>query len=127
MRSLPVSILMLLLTFQVGMAQEEKWKEHEAGKELTTFLIEREIPNIGESTAADLKGISQKSCGVLKKMDSERIQWIHSYVAENKIYCIYKAESEELIRDHASEGGFPVNSVTVVSDVISPKTAEDQY
>lgn len=126
MKSLQALILALLFCVQFGMAQEKKSKDHKAEKQLTTYLIEREIPDAGKFTPADLQGISQKSCSVLKKMDANKIQWIHSYVAENKIYCIYKAENEELLREHASEGGFPINSVTVVSSVISPETAEGQ-
>ncbi|MCM8568789.1 DUF4242 domain-containing protein [Gramella jeungdoensis] len=126
MKSLQALILVLLFCVQFGMAQEKKSKDHEGDKALTTYVIEREIPDIGESTPADLTGISQKSCSVLKEMDADKIQWIHSYVAENKIYCIYKAENEDLLREHASKGGFPINSISVVSDVISPKTAEGQ-
>lgn len=124
MKSLQTLILALLFCGQFGMAQEKKSEDHKAEKQLTTYLIEREIPDAGKFTPADLQGISQKSCSVLKKMDANKIQWIHSYVAENKIYCIYKAENEELLREHASEGGFPINSVTVVSSVISPETAD---
>ena len=90
--------------------------------EMKTFLIEREIPDAGKLTAEQLKSISQKSCSVLKEM-GPRIQWIHSYVAGNKIYCIYKAESEESIREHAKKGGFPANTIVEVASVISPATA----
>jgi hypothetical protein len=90
--------------------------------EMKTYVIEREIPNAGKLTPAELKGISQTSCGVLKEM-GPKIQWIHSYVAGNKIYCIYKAENAELIKEHAKKGGFPANSVVEVSSVISPATA----
>jgi Protein of unknown function (DUF4242) len=90
--------------------------------EMKTYVIEREIPGAGKLTAEQLKAISQTSCGVLKEM-GPRIQWIHSYVTGNKIYCIYKAENEELIREHAKKGGFPANSISEVSSVISPATA----
>ncbi len=126
MKNLITSILALILCVQVGLAQEKKLEDHPSDKELNTYLIEREIPDAGKFTQADLQGISKKSCSVLDNMDSEKIQWVHSYVAENKIYCIYKAENEELLRAHASEGGFPINSVTIVSNVISPKTAENE-
>ena len=89
---------------------------------MKTYLIEREIPDAGKLTAEELKGISQKSCSVLKEM-GPRIQWIQSYVTGNKITCIYKAESEELIREHAKKGGFPANTITEVASVISPATA----
>jgi len=91
--------------------------------EMKTYLIEREIPGAGKLTADQLKGISQTSCNVLKEM-GPRIQWIHSYVTGNKIYCIYKAENEELIREHAKKGGFPANSIIEISSVISPATAD---
>jgi hypothetical protein len=90
--------------------------------EMKTYVIEREIPNAGKLTPEQLKAISQTSCNVLKEM-GPRIQWIQSYVTGNKIYCIYKAESEELIREHAKKGGFPANSIAQVSSVISPATA----
>lgn len=90
---------------------------------MNTYLIEREIPDAGKLTAEQLKGISQKSCSVLKDMGPD-IEWIHSYVTGNKIYCIYKAKSAELIREHAAKGGFPANIITQVSTVISPATAQ---
>jgi len=90
--------------------------------EMKTYVIEREIPNAGKLTPEQLKAISQTSCNVLKEM-GPRIQWIQSYVTGNKIYCIYKAESEELIREHAKKGGFPANAIAQVSSVISPATA----
>jgi len=91
--------------------------------EMKTWLIEREIPDAGKFTAEQLKGISQKSCSVLAEM-GPGIQWIHSYVTGNKIYCIYKAENAELIKEHAKKGGFPANSIVEVGTVISPATAK---
>ena len=91
---------------------------------MKTYLIEREIPDIGKTSSEDLVGISKKSCGVLDKMDADKIKWEHSYVAENKIYCIYKATDPKYLREHAEKGGFPINSITEVADVISPATAE---
>ncbi|HEX6334326.1 MAG TPA: DUF4242 domain-containing protein [Flavisolibacter sp.] len=90
---------------------------------MKTFVIEREIPGVGQLSAAELKAISQTSCGVLKEM-GPRIQWIHSYVTGNKIYCIYMAENEELVREHARKGGFPANFVNETFAIISPATAE---
>lgn len=87
------------------------------------YVIEREIPGAGKLTADELKGISEASCNVLRKMGSE-IQWIHSYVAEDKIYCVYVAPNEEMVREHARLGGFPANSVSRVSTIIDPVTAE---
>ena len=86
------------------------------------FVIERDIPGAGKLTAEQLKSISQTSCTVLKEM-GPKIQWIQSYVTGNKIYCVYKAESEELIREHAKKGGFPANAIIEISSVISPATA----
>lgn len=87
------------------------------------YVIEREILGAGKLTSEELRGISEASCNVLRKMGSE-IQWIHSYVAENKIYCVYVAPNEEMIREHAKLGGFPANSVSRVSTIIDPVTAE---
>ncbi len=90
--------------------------------EMKTYVIEREIPDAGKLTAEQLKAISQTSCSVLKEM-GPKIQWLHSYVTGNKIYCVYKAENEELIREHAKKGGFPANSISEVATIISPATA----
>lgn len=87
------------------------------------YIIEREIPGAGKLTAEELKSISQTSCGVLRNMGPEII-WQHSYIAADKIYCVYIAPNEELIREHASKGGFPANSVMKVSNIIDPSTAE---
>ena len=87
------------------------------------YVIEREIPGAGKLTTEELKSISQTSCGVLRNMGPE-IMWQHSYVAADKIYCVYIAPNEAMIREHASKGGFPANSVTEVSTIIDPSTAE---
>ncbi len=87
------------------------------------FIIERQIPNAGNLSADELKGISRKSREVLCILGSD-IQWIHSYVAGDKIYCIYLAPSEELIREHARLGGFPANTITEISNIIDLSTAE---
>lgn len=92
-------------------------------KEMKTYLIEREIPGAGKFTPADLKGISQTSCGVLKDLGPQ-IKWIHSYVVSDKIYCVYQAENEQLIRDHGAKGGFPVTNIMEIGSTISPATAE---
>jgi hypothetical protein len=91
---------------------------------MKTYLIERDIPDAGKLTPDQLKSISKTSCKVLKEMGPE-IQWIQSYVTGNKIFCVYKAENEELIRTHAKKGGFPANQITEISTVISPATARD--
>lgn len=90
---------------------------------LKTYLIEREIPDAGKLTPAQLKTISQTSCAVLKQMGPS-IQWIQSYVTGNKIYCVYKAENAELIKEHAKKGGFPANNIIEIANVISPATAQ---
>ena len=87
------------------------------------FVIEREIPNAGKLSPEELRGISQKSCGVLRNLGPQ-IQWVHSYVTDNKIYCVYRAPNEEVIREHARLGGFPANKVSQVRTMIDPTTAE---
>lgn len=87
------------------------------------YVIEREIPDAGKLTPEQLKAISQTSCGVLSKLGSE-IQWVHSYVTDDKIYCVYNAPNEEMVYEHAKQGGFPANSVAKVSTIIDPVTAE---
>lgn len=87
------------------------------------YVIEREIPGAGKLTAGQLKAISQTSCGVLSKMGPQ-IQWVNSYVTGDKIYCIYIAPNETMVREHAAQGGFPANSVSEVAAIIDPTTAE---
>jgi hypothetical protein len=87
------------------------------------YVIERAIPGIGAAKAAELQAISQKSCGVLQELGPE-VQWVHSYVTGDKIYCVYNAANEELVREHAKRGGFPATSVSRVLAVIDPTTAE---
>ena len=87
------------------------------------FVIERSIPGIGAAKMAELQAVSQKSCSVLQALGPD-IQWLQSYVTTDKIYCVYIAPNEELIREHARRGGFPANSVARVSTIIDPTTAE---
>lgn len=87
------------------------------------YVIEREIPGAGKLSPQQLKEIAETSCGVLIKMGPE-IQWIHSYVTDNKIYCVYIAPNKEMVYEHAKQGGFPANSVSEVSAIIDPVTAE---
>ena len=91
--------------------------------DLKTYLIERDIPGAGQLQAADLKGISQKSCSVIKEL-GPGIVWLQSYVTGDKIFCVYQASNEMLLREHAKKGGFPVTSITEINNTISPKTAE---
>jgi len=87
------------------------------------YVIEREVPGAGSLSTAELQAISQKSCGVLKDLGSS-IQWLHSYVTGDKIYCIYIAPNEELVREHAAKGGFPANRIERITTIIDPTSAE---
>jgi Nickel responsive protein SCO4226-like len=90
---------------------------------LPKYLIEREVPGAGTLSPEQLKGLSQKSCGVLNNLGPQ-IQWIHSYVTGDKIYCVYLSPNENLIREHARQGGFPANSISEIKTIIDPSTAE---
>lgn len=87
------------------------------------FVIESEMPGVGQLDTADLKGASETSCSVLRDLGPD-IQWVHSYVTDDKIYCIYRAPNEQIIREHAERGGFPADTVSQVRSVIDPTTAE---
>ena len=87
------------------------------------YVIERELPGAGQLSTGDLKAISQKSCGVLSNLGPQ-IQWVHSYVTGDKIYCIYNAPNEEMVREHAIQVGFPANRISRVTTIIDPTTAE---
>jgi len=87
------------------------------------FVIERAINGIGAAKVEELRAISQKSCSVLHELGPD-VQWVHSYVTGDKVYCVYNAASEELVREHARRGGFPADSVAKVSAIIDPTTAE---
>ncbi len=87
------------------------------------YVIEREIPGLGKWSADQLRAASQKSCGVLNKLGPQ-VQWLHSYVTDDKLYCVYIAPDAELVREHAKQGGFPANRVSQVRAVVDPTTAE---
>ncbi|HEY4930832.1 MAG TPA: DUF4242 domain-containing protein [Terriglobales bacterium] len=87
------------------------------------YVIERNIPGAGSLKPEELHAISQKSCGVLRNMGPQ-IQWVHSYVTADKIYCVYIAPDEQSVREHAQQGGFPANSISEVKAIIDPTTAE---
>jgi hypothetical protein len=87
------------------------------------FVIERDIPEAGRLSSQQLQAISQKSCGVLREMGAQ-IQWVQSYVADDKIYCIYVAPDEDAVRKHAQQSGFPANRISRICSVIDPTTAE---
>jgi len=125
--SMTMTLLSLILMFgsltaYTQTASISKTKNEKSMKTMNTYVIEREIPNAGNLTAADLQGIAQKSCSVLKELGPD-IEWVQSYVTDNKIFCIYRAENEEILRTHAMKGGFPINSVHLLSTIISPSTA----
>jgi hypothetical protein len=87
------------------------------------YVIERDIPNVGSTKPEDLQAISQKSCNVLDQL-GPKIQWVQSYVTGDKIYCVYNAPNEEMIREHAKRGGFPANKISEVKAIIDPITSE---
>ena len=87
------------------------------------FVIEREMPGVGQLGSAELQGASQTSCSVLRNLGPD-IQWVHSYVTDDKIYCIYRAPNEQMIREHAERSGLPANNISRVRTIIDPTTAE---
>ena len=124
MKTIKLVLVLIVFTLNYTQAQEkETQKTIKSNDTMKTYVIERNIPGAGELTAEQLKGISQTSCSVLKEM-GPKIEWQHSYVTGDKVYCVYKAENVELIEEHAKKGGFPANSVNEVKTVISPATAE---
>ena len=124
MKTIKLVLVLIVFTINYSQAQEnENQTTIKNNDTMKTYVIERNIPGAGELTAEQLKGISQTSCSVLKEM-GPKIEWQHSYVTGDKVYCVYKAENKELIEEHAKKGGFPANSVSEVTTVISPATAE---
>jgi len=117
------STMLLAFTFFSVTNASAQSKTDNKNPELKTYLIERDIPGAGQLQPADLKGISQKSCSVIKEL-GPGIVWLQSYVTGNKIFCVYQAENEALLKEHAKKGGFPVTAVTEISSTICPKTAE---
>jgi hypothetical protein len=88
------------------------------------YLIEREIPGAGRMSPQQLQAVAEKSCSVLRKLGPQ-IQWVHSYVTQDKIYCVYIAPNEQMVREHASQGGFPADRVSQIDTVIDPTTSEN--
>jgi len=114
---------LLFLSFSnLGMTQSIASQSNKQ-EVLSTYLIEREIPGAGELTQLQLQGISKNSCAVIKEI-GPKIEWLHSYVTDDKVYCIYKAANEDIIREHAEKGGFPVNKISLLVTTIGPATAE---
>ena len=122
-------ILAIALTTFNSMGQEKSatdlLRAEAATENQNMYVIEREIPGAGNLSAEELQAISQTSCGVLDKMGSD-IKWLHSYVTGDKIYCVYMATNEDMVREHAKQGGFPANSVAAVATIIDPSTAGDK-
>lgn len=96
----------------------------ERKKNMPKYVIERELPGAGNLTPDQVLAISQKSCSVLNSL-GPKIQWLHSYVTDDKIYCVYIAPNEEMVREHAKQGGFPANRISEVKLVIDPTSAEE--
>ena len=90
---------------------------------MAKFVIERDVPEAGNLSSEQLQAMSQKSCGVLREMGPE-IQWVESYVTDDKIYCVYIAPDEDAVRKHAQQGGFPANRISQIRSMIDPTTAE---
>ncbi|MFN8305521.1 MAG: DUF4242 domain-containing protein [Ferruginibacter sp.] len=125
-KSLATLAALLLFTAFTATAQQANTNNQSKTTkqtEMKTFVIEREIPDAGKLTPEQLKAASKNSCSVLTEMGPD-ILWDHSYVTANKIYCVYKAKSEELIREHARKAGLPANSISEVGTIISPATAK---
>ena len=121
-----IKLVLLLIVFTLNYAQAQQKENQTTSKNndiMKTYVIERIIPGAGDLTAEQLKGISQTSCTVLQEM-GPKIEWQHSYVTGDKVYCVYKAENKALIEEHAKKGNFPANSISEVATVISPATAE---
>ena len=116
-------LAMLLLGGSAFAADAAPAKSQSKKPVMHTYVIEREIPGAGNLSKQQLKEISQKSNGVLKEM-GPKIQWVDSFVTNDKVYCIYRAENEDLVREHAKRGGFPANKVSEVKTIISPKTGK---
>ena len=117
-----ILVLGSTVTFSQTASAKTKQAKSMDTKTMNTYVIEREIPNAGQLGAEELQGIAQKSCSVLKELGPD-IEWVESYVTSNKIFCIYRAQNEEILRTHAMKGGFPINSINLLSTKISPATA----
>ncbi len=123
----PMFIVVVMFMFVAPAIAQKKEKDKDKTAQsaaMKTYVIEREIPDAGKLTSDDLKGISQTSCSVLDEMGPS-IVWMHSYVTENKIYCVYRTTDKELLKTHAEKGGFPINSISEISAQISPATAKE--
>lgn len=124
LKQVAFALIFTVLSFSVAVAQEKTSTTHSKTTTMKTYLIERDIPNAGKMTAEELKGASQKSCNVIKDMGPD-IQWLNSYVLDNKIYCVYKATSKEVIKEHAQKSGFPATQIMEIKTEIGPETAKN--
>lgn len=123
MKTIKLILIFALITTNYAVGQEKQDQVITKNNTMKTYVIERIIPGAGDLTAEQLKGISQTSCSVLKEM-GPKIEWKHSYVTGDKVYCVYNAENKELVEEHARKGNFPANSISEVKTMISPETAE---
>ena len=127
------NVLVAVFFISIGIfSQEQKpiyavmaiTNEYQKQKNMKTFVIEREIPDAGALSSEQLQDISKKSNEVIANMGHE-IKWLHSYITDNKVYCVYKAQSKDVIREHAEKGGFPANKISELSSTIDPTTAKN--
>ena len=124
MKAIKLILILTLITTNYALGQDnQNEKLTEKNNTMKTYVIERIIPGAGDLTVEQLQGISQTSCTVLKEM-GPTIEWQHSYVTGDKVYCVYKAENKALVEEHAKKGGFPANSINEVATIISPETAK---
>lgn len=117
-----LTIILAVFSTSMALAQQKEANEPLKSSTMKTYLIEREMPGAGALTQAELQGASQKSCDVLKAMDTN-IEWVNSYVLDDKLYCVYNAQSKELIKEHAEKSGFPCNKIMEIKANIDPSTA----
>jgi hypothetical protein len=123
MKTIKLVLILIVFTLNYAQAQQQNQTTYKNNDLMKTYVIERIIPGAGDLTAEQLKGISQTSCSVIEEM-GPKIEWQHSYVTGDKVYCVYKAENMALIEEHAKKGGFPANSINEVKTIISPETAK---
>lgn len=121
LRSLFFAVLACVALGSATAAEQPKPESLPAG--LNMYVIERHMPGLGKLSAAELKAASQTSCGVLRDLEG-KVTWLHSYCTGDKMFCVYLAPSEELVREHAKRGCFPADAVLKVNTIISPKTAD---
>jgi hypothetical protein len=118
------SIALLLITLHAQGQTETHSDNQTKEQSMRTYIIERKIPDAGKLTSEQLKGIAQKSNEVVEEMGPQ-IEWVQSYITDNTVYCVYRAENAELIRKHAEKGGFPVNKISELATTIDPGTAKN--